>query len=97
MGWPQYYAFPAHIFLKRTIVSSDAEIWEFFLFSGEKKGYPINELVIALLLHYSVYLGMAIFGNPENEISVGLHETVGPCDEWEEQKTLFTLITGEVN
>jgi len=40
---------------------------------------------------------MAIFGNPENEVSVGLHEKIGPCDEWIEQKTLFTLVTGEVS
>jgi hypothetical protein len=56
-----------------------------------------NELAIGLILHYSLYLGMAIYGNPEDEVSVGLHEKLGPCDQWMEQKTLFTLVTGEVN
>lgn len=63
---------------------------------ADSKGYGVNELVVGLILHYSVYLGMAVLGNPEDEVSVGLHETVGPCDEWIEQKTAFTLITGEV-
>jgi len=67
--------------------------------SSEKgqKGYGFNEIALGLLIHYSVYLGMVIFGKPEHEISVGLHEKVGPCDEWIEQKTAFTLITGEAN
>lgn len=40
---------------------------------------------------------MALFGNPEHEISVGLHEKIGPCDEWQEQITIFTLVTGQVS
>lgn len=40
---------------------------------------------------------MAIWGNPENEVSVGLHETIGPCDEYLEQKTMYTLVTGKVS
>ena len=39
---------------------------------------------------------MAIFGDPEYEISTGLHEKIGPCNLRMEQKTMFTLITGEV-
>lgn len=53
--------------------------------------------MLALVLHYSVYLGMAIFGLPENEVSVGFHERIGPCDDWIEQRTLFTLVTGRVS
>lgn len=39
---------------------------------------------------------MAIYGDPEHEISVGLHEKIGPCDEWTEQETILTLINGQV-
>lgn len=53
--------------------------------------------MVGLIIHYSVYLGMALFGNPEHEISVGLHEKIGPCDEWQEQITIFTLVTGQVS
>jgi len=64
---------------------------------AESSGYYINELVIGLFLHYSVYLGMVLFGDPEYEVSVGLHEKIGPCDDIMEQKTMFTLITGETS
>ncbi|OXA45718.1 uncharacterized protein LOC110856826 [Folsomia candida] len=60
-----------------------------------KSGWKINELVLALILHYSVYLGMALYGDPQHEVSVGLHEKIGPCNEMMELKTMFTLITGE--
>jgi len=62
---------------------------------GSRKGYGITEIVISLFLHYSCYLGMVLFFNPEHEISVGLHEKIGPCDQWEEQETIFTLVTGQ--
>lgn len=52
--------------------------------------------MVGLIIHFSVYLGMALFGNPESEVAVGLHEKVGPCDEWVEQKTMYTLVTGQV-
>lgn len=53
-------------------------------------------MVLALIMHYSVYLGMALYGDPEHEVSVGLHEKIGPCNEKMELQTLFTLVTGEV-
>jgi hypothetical protein len=52
--------------------------------------------VIGLILHYSVYLGMVVFGDPDYEVAVGLHEKIGPCDEWIEMPTVFTLVTGKV-
>lgn len=54
------------------------------------------EIVLALILHYSIYMGMALWGDPEHEVSVGLHEKIGPCDDWIELDTIFTLFTGEV-
>jgi len=56
----------------------------------------VTEIVIGLILHYSVYLWMAVYRNPEEEVAVGLHEKIGPCDEWIEMPTVFTLITGKV-
>jgi len=52
---------------------------------------------VALLIHYSLYLSMAIWGTPETHVSVGMHERVGPCDRWEDFPTLITLVTGQVN
>lgn len=44
-------------------------------------------------MHYGLYLGMVMFGHPEKEVSIGLHEKVGPCD----QKSVVYTATGGVS
>nr|CAD7576615.1 unnamed protein product [Timema californicum] len=45
-------------------------------------GYDLRILlVLHLVQYYALFLGMTIFGNPEEEVSIGLHETTGPCDK----------------
>ncbi|XP_021914825.1 uncharacterized protein LOC110827445 [Zootermopsis nevadensis] len=44
-----------------------------------EKGLSI--LLLHLALHYSLYLSFVIFGHPEEEVSIGLHERIGPCNE----------------
>ncbi|XP_024944272.1 uncharacterized protein LOC107271244 [Cephus cinctus] len=34
-----------------------------------------------LMVYYSVFLAMALIGDPSKEVSIGLHEQIGPCDE----------------
>ncbi|XP_065566105.1 uncharacterized protein LOC136030926 [Artemia franciscana] len=51
----------------------------------------INENVISLMLHYSCYLGIVIFGKPENEVSTGPHEKLGPCNEIVPVQTVFGM------
>lgn len=50
-------------------------------------------VVFNMVLHYGLYLGMALFGSPENEVSIGLHERTGPCDE---KTKVYTAIGGEL-
>nr|CAD7403377.1 unnamed protein product [Timema cristinae] len=38
-------------------------------------------LVLHLVQYYALFLGMTIFGDPQEEVSIGLHETTGPCDK----------------
>ncbi|XP_063215583.1 uncharacterized protein LOC134527127 isoform X2 [Bacillus rossius redtenbacheri] len=38
-------------------------------------------ILVPLFLHYALFLCLAMFGNPEEEVSVGLHEPIGPCNE----------------
>ncbi|CAG0915723.1 unnamed protein product [Notodromas monacha] len=47
---------------------------------GVSNGW-INELVLLLLVHYSVYLGCVSLADPGKEVSVGMHEVTGPCHE----------------
>ncbi|RXG52032.1 hypothetical protein Avbf_04044 [Armadillidium vulgare] len=48
---------------------------------GDKTHWSVGLLVLGLLLHYSLYLGMAVFGHPEREVSMGLHEKPGNCSQ----------------
>lgn len=44
-----------------------------------------------MVIHYGLYYGMALFGSPESEVSIGLHERTGPCDE---KTKVYTAIGG---
>ncbi|XP_075229105.1 uncharacterized protein LOC142328863 [Lycorma delicatula] len=49
-------------------------------------------LVFSLIMHYSVFLLIVIFGKPENEISIGLHEPTGPCNVTVQLHTALGMI-----
>lgn len=38
-------------------------------------------LLSHLIVHYSTFILLTVFGHPENEVSIGYHEQVGPCNE----------------
>lgn len=48
--------------------------------------------LLALIVHYSVFLGMVVYGYPEREVSVGLHEPVGPCNTVRPVQTVTGVI-----
>ncbi|KAJ4439185.1 hypothetical protein ANN_15145 [Periplaneta americana] len=51
-------------------------------------------LLFHLVLHYALFLCLVIFGYPEREVSVGLHERIGPCNETVPMHTAFgTVLT----
>lgn len=37
-------------------------------------------IIIYLVVYYTTFLCLAILGNPENEVSLGPHEEIGPCN-----------------
>ena len=51
-----------------------------------------NECVLALVLHYSIYMIMVLFFNPEDEVAIGVHERIGPCDENVPIQTAFGMV-----
>ncbi|XP_054290726.1 uncharacterized protein LOC129005755 [Macrosteles quadrilineatus] len=69
--------------------------------SGEK--YPAKDgevrlrwrwlPLLALLVHYLVFLSLVIFGQPEKEISVGLHEPIGPCNLTRPVQTILGVLS----
>jgi len=42
-------------------------------------GQP-STLTIYLVLYYATFFYFTIWGNPENEVSIGIHEEIGPCN-----------------
>ncbi|XP_018572213.1 uncharacterized protein LOC108911701 isoform X2 [Anoplophora glabripennis] len=48
-------------------------------------------LIVHLIIHYAAFMIMPIFFNPEDEISTGLKEPIGPCDQYEDVKTAFGM------
>jgi hypothetical protein len=46
-----------------------------------------------LALHYALYLGLVIFGYPEEEVSIGLHERIGPCNQTVPIHTVFGTVS----
>lgn len=49
-------------------------------------------LLLHLAVHYALYLGIVIFGYPEEEVSIGLHERIGPCNETVPLHTAFGTV-----
>lgn len=54
----------------------------------------ISKILFAhLIIHFSVFLGTAIFFNPENVVSVGMHQKTGNCNETEPVHTILKVET----
>jgi len=49
-------------------------------------------LLLHLAVHYALYLDMVIFDYPE-EVSIGLHERIGPCNETVPLHTAFGTVS----
>lgn len=57
----------------------------------EKFDFTSKLLMAHLIGHYLTNLGTAVLINPEDMISIGLHETVGNCNETETVKTVLSV------
>ncbi|KOB73969.1 Uncharacterized protein OBRU01_03538 [Operophtera brumata] len=50
-------------------------------------------LILQLAIHFITYWVFVVWFNPENEVSVGLHEPVGPCNEMANRAEYITVIS----
>lgn len=58
----------------------------------------ISKILFAhLIVHFLVFLGTVIFLNPEDVVSVGLHQKIGNCDETEPVHTVLKVETIQFN
>lgn len=51
--------------------------------------FSFNEIMLALLIHYCVYIFLVFTAKPQNQVADGLHETIGPCQETTPVYTAF--------
>jgi len=50
-------------------------------------------LVFHLICHYTIFMGINVFLNPEDEVAIGLHETIGNCQETKDVHTIFGSVS----
>uniref|UniRef100_A0A1B6CE90 DUF7802 domain-containing protein n=1 Tax=Clastoptera arizonana TaxID=38151 RepID=A0A1B6CE90_9HEMI len=46
-------------------------------------------LILALIVHYSTFMALVVHGDPQKEISIGLHQPLGPCNVEVPVKSIF--------
>ncbi|CAG9537074.1 unnamed protein product [Cercopithifilaria johnstoni] len=77
---------------------------EYNLHDGEEKCQlikaPLNDKLVDVLVeiaivavHFSLHMLLAAFSSPENIVSEGMHQAIGPCDEVEQIFSPFGLIS----
>ncbi|KAJ3662166.1 hypothetical protein Zmor_006522 [Zophobas morio] len=64
-------------------------------YANEKKQQSVHWttflLIFHLIVHYTSFLLMPVFFNPEDEIAIGLKEPIGPCNEHVPIQTAFGM------
>lgn len=73
-----------------------AVVWKFDRKSNrfkkpEKMDFISKILTIHLIGHYLLNIGTVIFFNPEDVVSVGLHQKIGNCNETEPVHTILKV------
>uniref|UniRef100_A0A8R1TRE1 Protein zwilch n=1 Tax=Onchocerca volvulus TaxID=6282 RepID=A0A8R1TRE1_ONCVO len=59
---------------------------------NKKHIYVLAELSGIVAIHFLLHMLLAVFGTPENIVSEGIYQAIGPCDEVEQIFSPFGLI-----
>lgn len=92
-----FYEVPSEVTSVSIIMVFTAVVWRFDRKSNryEKpaKMNLISKILFGhLLAHYLINLGTVIFFNPEDAISIGLHQPIGDCNETEPVHTILKVL-----
>lgn len=92
-----FYNVPSEVTTISMLLIFTAVVWKFDRKSDryEKPGKMnfISKLLFAhFIVHYLVYLGTAIFFNPADVVSVGMHQPIGNCHETEPVHTILKVL-----
>lgn len=91
-----FYNVPSEVTSVSILMVSAAIVWKFDRkserYEEPSKMNLISKILFGhLIVHYLVNLGTAIFINPENVISIGLHQKIGNCHETEPVHTILKV------
>lgn len=91
-----YFKVPSEVTSVSILMAFTAIVWKFDRKSNRyEKPAAMNGvsklLFVHLMLHYLINLGTAIFFNPEDVVSIGLHQTIGNCNETEPVHTVLKV------
>lgn len=92
-----FYKVPSEVTSIAIIMAFTAIVWKFDRKSNRYERPPkmnfISKVLFGhLVVHYLVWLGTVIFFNPEDAISIGLHQPIGNCNETEPVHTVLKVL-----
>ncbi|XP_055323657.1 uncharacterized protein LOC129578703 [Sitodiplosis mosellana] len=92
-----FYGVPSEVTGVSILMAFTAIVWKFDRKSHRyekpaKMNFVSKILFGHLLVHYLVFLVMVIFFNPEDAISIGLHQPIGNCNETEPVHTILKTL-----
>lgn len=91
-----FFKVPSEVTSVSILLTFTSIVWKFDRKSNRykkpKKMNFISKMLLAHLIgHYLINLGTAIFMNPEDVISIGLHQKIGNCNETEPIHTVLKV------
>lgn len=91
-----FYNVPSEVTSVCVLMIAAAIVWKFDRKSERYEKPPkmnlISNILFAhIIIHYLVFLGTAIFFNPEDVVSIGLHQKIGNCNETEPVHTILKV------
>lgn len=91
-----YFKVPTEVTSVSILMVWTAVVWKFDRISNryekpERMDFISKVLLGHLIGHYLVNLSTAILINPEEVVSIGLHETIGNCNETEPVQTILKV------
>lgn len=92
-----FYGVPSEVTSVSILMAFTAIVWKFDRKSNRYEKPPKMNLISKilfghLLAHYMVNLGTVIFFNPEDVVSIGLHQPIGNCNETEPVHTILKVL-----
>lgn len=91
-----FYGVPSEVTSVSILMAFTAIVWKFDRKSNRYEKPPKMNLISKilfghLLAHYMINLGTVIFFNPEDVVSIGLHQPIGNCNETEPVHTILKV------